>query len=64
MIGYKSKEGIFVTGGSNSNMLALLAALYKNDDNHKFSGKSSQNQEFYATPGIAYLREVKRLKMV
>jgi len=54
LIGYKSKEGIFVTGGSNSNMLALLAALYKNDNNHKFSGKSSQNQVFFISEDSHY----------
>ena len=46
VIGYSSNEGIFVTGGSNSNMLALLIAQYKLDKTHKYKGNKNKRKRF------------------
>ncbi len=53
-IGYSSNEGIFVTGGSNSNMLALLIAQYKFDKTHKYKGNKDKDYIFFVSEESHY----------
>ena len=54
IIGYKNNEGIFVTGGSNSNLIAMLSALNQRDKQYKFNGKSSNNHVLFISEDSHY----------